>query len=298
MTQLVYQVGEHLFALDMPNGLLSEKELAPYAPFRTACRFKEDLLFSLSLLTDAASLPPVGQKTMTFEDEIGRMTLYAMPSGGMAIELFTPPNPYCCSLCISPDYRKATAWIGGNHQERHYALDTMMMLLYAFASSSRDTLLLHASVVEYNGSGYLFLGKSGTGKSTHSRLWLQHANGATLLNDDNPVVRVIDGQAYVFGSPWSGKTPCYLNRKTPVGAIVRLHQAPHNTINRLDGTKAYAALLPSCSCMKWNHPMAEAVHRTIGQVLESVAVYDMACLPNPDAATLCMKTITNDSNKT
>lgn len=294
MTQLVYQVGDHLFALDMPSGLLSEKELAPYAPFRTACHSGEDLLFSLSLLADAASLPPVGQETATFEDENGRMTLFSMPSGGMAVHLSTPPSSDCCRLCLSPDYRKATAWLGGSPAECHYALDTAMMLLYAFASSSRDTLLLHASVVEYNGRGYLFLGKSGTGKSTHSRLWLQHADGATLLNDDNPVVRVIDGRPYVFGSPWSGKTPCYQNRKAPVGAIVRLHQAPHNAIDRLSGARAYAALLPSCSCMKWNRPMAESVHRTIGQLMDGVAVYDMACLPNADAATLCMKTITNE----
>lgn len=287
-----YCVGGHLFALDFPPELLSEKELASYAPFRTACHSGGDLLFSLSLLADAASLPPVGQETATFEDENGRMTLFAMPSGGLAVHLFTPPISECCRLCISPDYRRATAWLGGNGAERHYALDTAMMLLYAFAASSRDTLLFHASVVEHDGSGYLFLGKSGTGKSTHSRLWLQHIAGTTLLNDDNPVVRVVDGRAYVFGSPWSGKTPCYQNRKAPVGAIVRLHQAPHNAIDRLCGARAYAALLPSCSCMKWNRPMAEAVHRTIGQVMERVAVYDMACLPEPDAATLCMETIT------
>ena len=94
----------------------------------------------------------------------------------------------------------------------------------------------------------MFLGPSGTGKSTHARLWLQYIDGTELVNDDNPVVRIYqDGAATVFGSPWSGKTPCYRNVRYPLGGIVMLSQAPYNKIHRLGGLQAYIALVPSIS---------------------------------------------------
>ena len=99
----------------------------------------------------------------------------------------------------------------------------------------------------------MFLGHSGTGKSTHSSLWLKYIQGTALVNDDNPVVRVLeDGEVRVYGSPWSGKTPCYRNVSYPVGAIVKLDQAPYNEIQPLKGIRAYAAVVPSISGTHWN----------------------------------------------
>ena len=183
----------------------------------------------------------------------------------------------------------AKAWIGGTSGERRFALDTALMLLYAFSSSIHSTLLIHASTVEKEGKGYLFLGKSGTGKSTHSRLWIENIKGSELLNDDNPILRILDGKIYVYGSPWSGKTRCYHNRKVPAGGFVRLYQAPHNHISMLKGIKAYAALLPSCSCMKWNHEMAECVHSTISKIIEDTPIFRLECLPDKEAVELCYK---------
>ena len=128
------------------------------------------------------------------------------------------------------------------------------------------------------------LGRSGTGKSTHTRLWLENIEGATLLNDDNPIVRVIDGETVIYGSPWSGKTPCYKNRSMPLQAVVRLSQAPFNRITRLTPLKAYAALMPSCSCMRWDHDAVEALHKTVEKVIMKVPVRHLECLPDADAA--------------
>ncbi len=85
-------------------------------------------------------------------------------------------------------------------------VDTSLMLLYAMRSAAGDTLLFHSSTIVKDGKAYLFLGKSGTGKSTHSGLWLKHIEGTRLLNDDNPVVYVTpEGTPMVSGSPWSGR---------------------------------------------------------------------------------------------
>lgn len=290
-----FQVGGHSFTIEYKKEMLSEKELLSYAPFRTDSCFEEERLFTLSLIDDAKDLVSKGRVFADFEDENGRMTLFKEKDSSMTIFLTTVSCNECGRIRISKDFRSAKAWIGGTPGERRYALDTALMLLYTFASSKLDTLLVHASTVEYEGKGYLFLGKSGTGKSTHSRLWIENISGTELLNDDNPIIRLIDGKVYVYGSPWSGKTSCYRNRRLPIGGIVRLQQAPFNRISPLSGIKAYAALLPSCSCMKWDHDMAEAIHSTISKVIERVPVYSLECLPDKEAAILCHKKLTDEN---
>lgn len=291
--KIYYRVGGHVFALEMPRGLLSEKELGHYAPFLTTAHGVEELLFTLSLTDSPVGLPCGEDEIIRIDDENGRMELYGVASGGIAVHLSTPVGTECARIGIGPGYRYASALITGTSAERRYALDTVLMLLYAFASAPLHTLLFHASVVEYAGRGYLFLGKSGTGKSTHSRLWLENIPGVRLLNDDNPVIRISRGEVRVYGSPWSGKTPCYLDRSLPVGAIVRLSQGPRNEITRLPSVRAYAALLPSCSYMKWDSVMGACVHRTLAQIVGGISVYGMACLPDCEAARMCKETVTS-----
>lgn len=205
--------------------------------------------------------------------------------------LHLPERETCCRLYITNSHRQGTACLDGECFERKFGFNTCLMILYASASATSDTLLIHASAIIHGGKCHLFLGKSGTGKSTHSRLWLQHIAGSTLLNDDNPVIRIVNGEIWVFGTPWSGKTPCYNNRCMPLGSIVKLVQAPHNHISRLSLASAYAALLPSCSRMKWIHTIAEATHRTMEKIITGVPVFKLECLPNRAAARLCADTV-------
>ena len=169
-------------------------------------------------------------------------------------------------------------------------VDTAAMLSYALCTVEARTLLFHASVVVREGKGYLFLGRSGTGKSTHSQQWLQAFDDARLLNDDNPVVRIIDGVARVYGSPWSGKTPCYRNVVYPVGGIVKLDQAPYNEIKRLKGVRAYAAVVPSISGKRWDKRLAEGLHETENLLAQYVPVWHLDCLPDEAAARLSCNT--------
>ena len=160
------------------------------------------------------------------------------------------------------------------------------------AMASDGVLLMHGSAAAVDGQAYLFTAKSGTGKSTHSRLWLQHVEGSALLNDDNPIVRLReDGSIWVYGSPWSGKTSCYVNKGMPVGAIVKLAQAPENRIRRCTLPESYAALYSSVSGLKMNRKMYDGLHETMEKTVVSVPFYHLDCLPDADAAMVCSKTI-------
>ena len=137
---------------------------------------------------------------------------------------------------------------------------------------------------------YLFLGHSGTGKSTHARQWLQAFSDAWLLNDDNPILRVMeDGEVRVYGSPWSGKTPCYKNAHARVGGIIKLSQAPYNQLQPLTLPQAYAYMLSSASGLKMNHQMADDMYNSIKHIITHVKCHHLNCLPNTDAAEVCFQ---------
>ncbi len=151
---------------------------------------------------------------------------------------------------------------------------------------------VHSSVIVCHNEAVMFLGESGTGKSTHTRLWRENIEGATLLNDDSPFVGVQNGRVVAFGSPWSGKTPCYKNESYPIRAIVRLSQAPHNSMRRLRSLFSVGALLPSLPpAFAFDEKLEDAVINVLSAVIGAVPVYHLECLPNAAAAQLSHDTI-------
>ena len=214
------------------------------------------------------------------EDE-GQEIICGKTAAGEPVFEFHWWNDTAGWLVCSADYHEGRLITTGRHVKM--AIDNALMVLYALATADRQTALFHAAVVSYEGKGYMFLGPSGTGKSTHASLWLRYIAGTALVNDDNPVVR--DG--VVYGSPWSGKTPCYRNVHYPLGGIVVLSQAPYNRIQRLSGLHAYAALMASISGKRWDARIADGLHQTENTLASTVPVWHLECLPDEEAARTC-----------
>ena len=166
-------------------------------------------------------------------------------------------------------------------------MDVLLRMMFSYNSPAHSVLLMHSSVVSLDGEAVMFLGPSGTGKSTHSRLWLENIPGTMLVNDDNPVVRLEDGKLFVYGTPWSGKTPCYRKVRFPVKAIVCLRQAPLNTISRLNGIHAYAAFVSAVSSVRWERRVMDESTPVASGIAMSVPIYSMGCRPDADAAKVC-----------
>ncbi len=200
-------------------------------------------------------------------------------TGEKAAVLLAAPRFTACQISVDP---------AAPEERRMFGAGNAMMVAFAFMSAHHGVLFMHSSVTLYGGKGYLFLGHSGTGKSTHSRMWRESVPGAELLNDDNPCLRVFpDGSARVYGTPWSGKTPCYRDLSAPVGAVVRIEQWKENTISREPGLRAFASLLSSCSTMLWDKPSYDAIVRTAEKAVASVPVFTLKCRPDHEAATVC-----------
>ena len=169
-------------------------------------------------------------------------------------------------------------------------------ILFNIAALPLGAVAFHSSVIRYRGRGVLFLGESGTGKSTHTRLWREHIPGAELLNDDSPIVRATDSEALVHGSPWSGKTPCYRNESCPIAAVVRLSQAPHNRIRRLRPIESIGALLPSAPpAFARDERLSDDTCGLLSRLIAQVPVYHLECLPDAAAAQLACRTVFNDA---
>ena len=165
-------------------------------------------------------------------------------------------------------------------------------VMFGVVLAENNAIAMHSSTIVADERAVLFLGESGTGKSTHTRLWRESIEGAILLNDDSPIVRIVDGEVRVYGSPWSGKTPCYKNEYYPIAGFCRLTQAPHNRIKRLLPLMAIGALLPSCPpIFAHDEHLQDLICSTIGKVLSSVGVFSLECLPNTEAAELSYNTI-------
>ena len=102
-----------------------------------------------------------------------------------------------------------------------------------------------------------------------------------------------DGTARVYGSPWSGKTPCYKAQDVPAGAVVRIRQAPYNKIERLGAIQAYASLMASASSFRPFKGLAEGWHNTLEGLVKVLPCYTLDCLPDQAAAELCHATVTH-----
>lgn len=189
-------------------------------------------------------------------------------------------------------FRAGTSKIQATGQATPDALRFALWIAYGLATVPFGTIAIHSSAILYQGRVVLFLGESGTGKSTHTRLWQQYLPGARLLNDDSPVLRVTDGQPFVFGSPWSGKTHCYQPISAPLAALVRLSQAPANHIRRLTILEAFAAVHPSCPpAFARDNVLADHICATLSSLLATTPVYALACLPDEAAARLACDTL-------
>ena len=206
----------------------------------------------------------------------------------------SPGRPTSGLLTMDPDFKRSTLYIL-RPAEAKFSLDNSLMLQYAFATATLGTLEMHASTVVNNGKAYLFLAKSGTGKSTHSRMWMRAIPGTHLMNDDNPVVRTFaDGRVIAYGTPWSGKTPCYRNESFPVGAFVRIVRAPENRLERLSVVEAYASVYSSCSGFKADRAMGDGLHAALSAAIQGAPSLAMHCLPDEDAARVCYSGIAGE----
>lgn len=137
-------------------------------------------------------------------------------------------------------------------------------------------IVLHSSCVEKDGKAYLFSAKSGTGKSTHTHLWLEELPNTRIINDDKPLLIIRNGQIYACGTPFSGKTDENINECVPVRAIVFLHRSKENTLKRIKPSFAVPLFLAQTVNPHIKEYANEMLDKT-DEILTSVPVFSLGC---------------------
>ena len=154
----------------------------------------------------------------------------------------------------------------------------------------RDGLPLHASLVEKDGFGVIFLGPSGMGKSTQAKLWEQYL-GADFIIGDRPGLRKIDGKWIGFGMPWDGKDAIHRQTSVPVRALVWLTQAKENRIALMDPVQAMAVMLKQAMMPVWDDKAMDGATALMGTLAREMPMFHLRCLPDEAAARLTYETV-------
>lgn len=151
-------------------------------------------------------------------------------------------------------------------------------------------MMLHSSCVEKDGFAYLFSARSGTGKSTHTHLWLKNLEGTRIINDDKPALVYDNSKWYACGTPFSGKTDENIDVKIPVRAITFLHRSEKNTVKKIPPFQAVGLLLEQ-TIKPADRSLAENMLELADLLLREVPVFSLGCNLDDDAAVIAYNEI-------
>lgn len=147
-----------------------------------------------------------------------------------------------------------------------------------------NIILFHGSAIAVDGKAYLFTAKSGTGKSTHTRLWReQFGTRAVMVNDDKPLLQLMEDQVLVHGTPWTGKHNLGTNCAVPLKAICEIKRAETNQIKEVSGREIYSILLQQVYRPGNPEEMMQTM-RYVDALMERVRFYQLRCNMEPEAA--------------
>ncbi len=200
--------------------------------------------------------------------------------------------PYLCNeaqsaqVVIKPDYDKLEKSLP------EYPLLDIQSLEYMYAGSVFYTalidnggFLLHASAVVADGVAYCFSAPSGTGKSTHTSLWLDTFADAYIINDDKPAIKLVDGVPMVYGTPFSGKYDISVNTSVPLKAICFIERAETNSIKQITSFKAATMILDQ-TIRPEDEERMDKLFENIEAVVTRVPSFVLSCNISRDAAIL------------
>lgn len=271
----LFLVADHCFSIVGDHAVPAIESLPGFSKFNIQTGTPE---FSF---VESDAIPALDTSQYSFVHEGVKVT-FGLHSSGHLLQMIPEEGD---ALYLWSTVGRKTIHMAGNFTTRLY--NYALWVGYGLMTLPKNTVAIHSSCIVHDGRAVLFLGESGTGKSTHTGLWCKHIEDAYLLNDDSPIIRAIDGKIWAYGSPWSGKTAYHKQERHPLAGCVRLSQAPENRIQKLPTLQAYAALHPSCPpTFAYDTELYDCISDMIGAILASTPVYHLACRPDKDAATL------------
>jgi hypothetical protein len=286
MAESFYNIGGRIISVDWPEAYPTVEPFAGLRPFRTEPASPD---YRILYGCEVAQVDGAVVYNQFRYAEIDSLCTFAAKDN---LFVFTMRESFTGTVLLNMHYRQGEKVVYSSSCSNLSALRFSLWFALGMLTARDKMSFVHSSAIVYNGRAVLFLGESGTGKSTHASLWLDNVSGSHILNDDSPVLSTASGMPIVYGSPWSGKRPFHIQRHFPLAAVVRLSQAPQNAMRRLSIPAAFAALQPSLPpALMQDERYADLLIGIISDTISAVPSYHLACLPDDEAARLSCKTI-------
>ena len=187
----------------------------------------------------------------------------------------------------------------GGEQFPDYYLESLALYrkLCDYALINADAIVFHSSAIMVDNEAYLFTAQSGTGKSTHARLWREMlGDKAVMINDDKPIIRYVDGDFYVYGTPWNGKHRLDTNARAKIKAICKIYQDKENSIKRLTNKEMLHTILNQ-TLIPTEVEKIDKLFALIDKMLRSVDLYTLGCNISREAAELSYSVMSKGEKK-
>lgn len=175
---------------------------------------------------------------------------------------------------------------------------TVILRKIGYEVLNYQAILIHSSVISLNNEAYGFLAVSGTGKSTHTRLWLEYFKGQDIkfVNGDKPIYRYFDDKLYVCGHPWAGKEGYNTNCIVPVKAMCFLEQGKENEIRKLSNEEVVNRIFKQILLPK-NMEQTNQVFDILNRIIKDVPFYLLKCNISLDAVKVCYEKMRGKENE-
>ena len=196
--------------------------------------------------------------------------------------IIEPTEAYIRSVQIDFDHMYDIDGLAKINYEEHFLENNAIHILVADKLVEYNVLMLHGSALSMNGEGIIFTAKSGTGKSTHARLWCEvFGSKVQMINDDKPMIRVDEMKAY--GTPWDGKHHLSSNTSVPIKAIVKIERAKENRIEPIS-VKDAINLLMNQTYVSRDPDKNVQILDLYAKLIEKVSFYRLECNMELEAA--------------
>ncbi len=266
---------------DIPSDAVIPNE---FEKFRTSGVPHPDASYTIELLHTPLSI----HGTMIHSS--GSMDVYQTHQGQLRVYRMFNDTDRCqvaCLLC--PDGNHKLYYPASRWQFYASPLRCLPFLAIEQLLIRRNAFLLHSSVIAVHGQAILFVGASGTGKSTQAELWKRHRH-ASIVNGDRCIVMRKENCFFGGGSPWSGTSSIYDPAQYPLRAVILPQKAELNQIERI-GPQAFSTVLQQTLVNSWDNCFMQTLLSLYNDLFLQIPAYRLSCRPEKEAVDLLYNTL-------
>lgn len=190
---------------------------------------------------------------------------------------------------VDESWKQITLLEDNNEYLRQLSFEYLSHII-PYSMLTKDVLTFHGVLMEYNGNGIIISAPSGTGKTTHARLWKKYRN-SFIINGDKASCYKKNGVWTGFGTPWCGTSGEYMNREVPIKAIVVLDRAEKNSAALCSGFEGFKKIFPHVLYPNWDEKLTDQAMNLLDDFMENVPVYNLKCLPDEESVEVLSKVL-------